>query len=409
MVALLTVSLFTASIAPRLTQLRTVSPDALTSVGQLTPADMRALAQLGLSSHVYAAYFMALEVAVALVFAVVGAVIAWRRSEDALALFVSLTLFSLAAVGLPPMLALAMYHPTWDLLVTAMRTIVAACFIIFLFLFPDGQFVPAWTRAVAVIWALSVLVSLVVPELRFPGGVSNIETPTDLFVLIWFLFWLGLGVGAQVFRYQRVSTLTQRQQTKWVVFGLIVQLLMVSVVALLPLVIPSLRASTSLAMMYRLTGLTLILSGILLVPITIGIAIFRYRLYDIDILINRTLVYGTLTALLALLYWGGIVLLQQLFRPFVGSGNNLVIIASTLATARLVQPLRRRIQATIDRRFYRRKYDAAKTLQAFSRQLRDEVDLNRLTDDLLAVVEMTMQPSHVSLWLPSHAQRERSL
>jgi hypothetical protein len=135
------------------------------------------------------------------------------------------------------------------------------------------------------------------------------------------------------------------------------------------------------------------------IPIAIGIAILRYRLYDIDIIINRTLVYGTLTAMLVALYFVGIVVLQRVFVFFTSEQSTLAVVASTLLIAALFNPLRRRIQSFIDRRFYRRKYDAAKALQGFSAQLRDETDLDALSDDLVGVVRETMQPAHVSLWI----------
>jgi hypothetical protein len=135
-------------------------------------------------------------------------------------------------------------------------------------------------------------------------------------------------------------------------------------------------------------------------PISIGIAIVRYRLYDIDILINRTLVYGALSATLALIYFGGVATTQAIFRALTGQQEQpqLAIVISTLLIAALFNPLRRRIQRFIDRRFYRRKYDARKTLEAFSAKLRDETDLDALSDDLVGVVKETMQPSRISLW-----------
>jgi hypothetical protein len=134
-------------------------------------------------------------------------------------------------------------------------------------------------------------------------------------------------------------------------------------------------------------------------PLGIGIAMLKYRLYDIDVLINRTLVYGSLTVLLVALYFGGIVVLQRVFVVLTSEQSTLAVVASTLVIAALFNPLRRRIHSFIDRRFYMRKYDARKTLEDFSTQLRDETDLEALSDDLVGVVRETMQPAHVSLWL----------
>jgi hypothetical protein len=156
----------------------------------------------------------------------------------------------------------------------------------------------------------------------------------------------------------------------------------------------------------QMVGHVLALVGILGVPTAVGLAITRYRLYDIDIVINRTLVYGTLSATLIALYFVGIVVLQRLFVILTGQQSTLAVVASTLLIAALFNPLRRRIQFFIDRRFYRRKYDARKTLEAFSAQLRNETDLDALSDELVSVVKETMQPEHASLWLRSPGRRE---
>jgi hypothetical protein len=148
-------------------------------------------------------------------------------------------------------------------------------------------------------------------------------------------------------------------------------------------------------------GYVVTLVGLIGIPISMGTAILRYRLYEIDLIINRTLVYGLLTATLALLYLGSVTALQSLFSLLTGQGNTLAIVASTLAIAALFMPLRRRIQSFIDRRFYRRKYDAAMVLEAFGTKLRDQTDLEKLCEDLGEVVDETMQPSHVSVILRS--------
>ncbi len=188
-------------------------------------------------------------------------------------------------------------------------------------------------------------------------------------------------------RYRGASGI-ERQQLKWFAFAAVL-LGAVPIADLLGLNRVLGNALWALLDTVTLTGLY----------VAVGIAILRYRLYEIERIINRTLVYGALTALLVAVYVGGVVLLQGTFRALTGQESQLAIVASTLAVAAVFNPLRHRIQAFIDRRFYRRKYDAARTLEAFSAKLRDETDLDALSDDLVGVVRETMQPAHVSLWL----------
>lgn len=192
----------------------------------------------------------------------------------------------------------------------------------------------------------------------------------------------------------RRATGVERQQLKWLAYGGTV---MVGTIGVGGLIILWSVPVSIVIMSVSLLGL----------PLFTGIAIVRYRLYDIDLLINRTLVYGSLTTMLVAVYVGGVVVLQYVFRVLGGGESQLAIVASTLAIAAAFNPLRRRVQAFVDRRFYRRKYDAAKTLAAFSARLRDETDLDTLSDELVGVVRETMQPGHVSLWLrPDTATRE---
>jgi hypothetical protein len=196
-----------------------------------------------------------------------------------------------------------------------------------------------------------------------------------------------------------------RQQIKWFLFAAVPLTFLGSLVALND-VVAYFTTDFMFRPVYMLYSLGLFVPvlyvevlALLLVPVCTYIAILRYNLYDIDVVINRTLVYGSLTAMLVALYFAGIVVLQSVFVFLTGQRSTLAVVASTLLIAALFNPLRRRIQSFIDRRFYRRKYDARKTLEAFSAKLRDETDLDALRDDLVGVVRETMQPAHVSLWL----------
>jgi hypothetical protein len=183
----------------------------------------------------------------------------------------------------------------------------------------------------------------------------------------------------------------QRQQTKWVIFGLTCAILLF-LLAVFP-------TTNALGPLFSLASSSLSSFALLLIPLSITIAILRSRLWDIDTLINRTLVYGLLTASLLAVYLVLVFAGQSLLSSLLGHNNGLVLVGSTLIVAALFQPLRHRIQAIIDRRFYRSKYNAAKTLETFSATLRNEVDLNQLREHLVAVVQETMQPAHISLWL----------
>jgi hypothetical protein len=277
-------------------------------------------------------------------------------------------------------------------------------------LFPDGH--PPSPRWRPVGWLGGLSIGLVVvlytilywPE-RGPGLVTGDEYPSHvshvLFDFIGFpMLLVGLGAVISVFARFRRSRGEERQQIKWFAYAAALTVVWIIVFG----------QSTLRGLPEAIVALSALLV-IPSIPIATGIAILRYRLYDIDRIINRTLVYGSLTALLALVYFGGVTATQTLFQALTSQERlpQLVVVASTLVIAALFNPLRRRIQSFIDRRFYRRKYDARKTLEAFSTKLKNETDLEALNNDLVGVVRETMQPEHVSLWLrPDPAQRRVS-
>ena len=236
--------------------------------------------------------------------------------------------------------------------------------------------------------------------MRKPFGIEGAEWLTaGAYVLLPLLPLCMLASALSlVLRYRR-SGGEKRQQIKWIAFAASVVVVLYAIAMIASFVFPEESWTTAGSVLWLNLLTYVVLSSFTIVPIAVGFAVLKYRLYEIDIIINRALVYGALTVTLVGVYVGTIVLLQGLLRALTAQESPLAIVASTLAVAALFNPLRRRIQGFIDRRFYRRKYDAAKTLEAFSAKLRDETDLDALSDDLVGVVRETMQPAHVSLWL----------
>ncbi len=350
--------------------------------------DAPALAQLGLSVRLCAAYHLALSLVTVVGFVLLAALIFWRRSDDWMALFTALMLvgygITRAYLGEPVPIP-----PAWQLPVNFVRAVGLSLAFMFGYIFPDGRFVPRWTGAIAVLTTAYTLSWTLFPVL--PLNPLDFNT-WPLGILLLLLVIAG-ELLAQVYRYRRVSNPMQRQQTKWIVAG-IAAIFLSTVLGSLPYVmLPAVREPGLPRLLYTLSRRPLYELVLLFAAAGMGISILRYRLWDIDILVNRALVYTILTAMLALVYFGSVVLLEHILGGFTGDGTHpLVVVACTLAIAALFQPLRRRIQTFIDRRFYRRKYDLAGTLQAFRSRLRHEVDLDTLTDDLLSVVRRPCSP-----------------
>ena len=337
-------------------------------------------------------------------FGLVGALIIWQRPGNALG-------WILATIGL-----LAAWGASADTYVDQARgegllylvsvwislwywfPLIGLTLIFTPLLFPDGR--PPSRRWRFVVWGAGCALALIVflaafrERIEFQGismdnplGIPGIEDPEKstlgsvLFGL--FILFFVLALASVVVRYLRSGDI-QRQQIKWPMFATALSALMV--------------------FFEEITGIELntevpFAVSIALFPSAIAVAIFRYRLYDIDAIINRALVYGVLTVSLVLVYVGGVVGLQRLLSPLFGESNQFAVVVSTLVIAALFNPLRRRIQSFIDRRFYRHKYDARKTLEGFGARLRQETDLDDLGADLVSVVRETMQPAHVALWL----------
>lgn len=355
--------------------------------------------QLGITVDFFAAYYTVVEVLFALLFAGVGTVIFWKASDDWMALLVSAT-FIATGVSSPLTDALAGIDGAWHWPVLLLRALTVDLLLLILYLFPDGRFVPAWTRWLAALIIVYTGLWFFLPALVPPIAIlTEGATAQASRTYIGLLAPLVIGIGSQIYRYRAVSNAVQRQQTKWVVLGFVAFFVGLVLILLPFALIPALREPGVAALAFvMLFGPALLLAAAL-VPLSFALAILRYRLWDISLVVRRTLVYSLLTAVLTAIYFGSVVLLQELFRSISREQSPLVLVLSTLVIAALFAPLRRGLQGFIDRRFYRRKYNAQQLLARFAQTARNETDLEQLTAELLNTVQETMQPAHVSLWL----------
>ncbi len=316
--------------------------------------------------------------------------ILWSKSDTWIGLLAAAILIS-TGPGFSHLLMTESELPLWARIPYDLgAAFVWPTFFIALYLFPSGRFIPRFSRRLAIL-----------PYLLFVGAVlfPDSQPLNTIGLPIIFAFAFG-GLVSQVYRYRKISTLEERQQTKWVVFALGIFISVLLLTPAVPSLFPTLAVATSGRFWFDFVGNGVV--GILipaLLPLAMGVSILRYRLWDIDVIIRKTLVYAVLTGLLALVYFGTVVILQTLLGSLSGEQAPVFIVLSTLLTAALFSPLRRRVQVVIDRRFFRRKYDAAETLAAFGATARDEVELDALTAELLRVVDETMQPQRVSIWL----------
>lgn len=389
LVAALAALLFVVSLPVLFVQAQTIcSANACNSGTQLTVDQARILEAHGISLASYAVYNIIITSISALAWLSIGWLIFWRKSNSWIALLLAFQLVTQSASNSVSVLEQSL--SAWRYPATLLDFLNATSLFIVFTLFPNGRFAPRWLRWTVPVWIVyNVALYFIAP---FITALNWLPGSSFLVVIV---FMSGV-VAAQIYRYRRVSTLIERQQTRWIVFAVATIILAQLLFVTPTLVYAPLSQASSL---YTVLAANIMIFVLLLAPVAVYIAITRYRLYDIDVIIRRTLVYGALTTVLALIYFGLIVVLQLLLQTFIHSANNIVLVISTLTIAALFQPLRQRIQQFIDRRFYRRKYDAAKTIAAFSATLHNEVDLAQLSKQLVAVVEETMLPTHVSLWL----------
>jgi hypothetical protein len=391
--AIASLGLFIANLLVSYQQLLRVCVEPVTCTnlaGALPASGLQALTSSGFSVSAYAAPVTIFYAITAAIWYAVGFLIFWRRSDDWLALLAAffLVMFNVTSLGNTASV-LPLAYPSLALPLKLVDFLGQVSLAVFIQLFPNGRLVPRWM-------GLILLLSI---SYTFVNNFPSITSPFNAHWPAW-LNWLiilvvfGATVYSQIYRYRRVSTPVQRQQTKWVALGVIAAI----GVAIGILALSSLSQNVGTVLLFIIIWPV----AFLLIPLSIGFSILRFRLYDIDLIIHRTLVYSALTVVLAVIYEVSVFTLQYITSSLTFiRGNQLAIIASTLLIGLLFKPLHDRTRLLIDRRFYRRKYDAARTVATFSATIRDEVDLNQLCTKLTAVVQETMQPAHVSLWLCS--------
>jgi hypothetical protein len=355
-------------------------------LGRPTSAQAGEFAAVGLTLDQYATIMVGLESLILVIWIGIGVVIFALRSSDWMAMLVSMMLivFSSATFIAGPMTAAAASYPVLSLPTAALAIFGEILIVAFFLFFPNGQLVPRWLWWLIPFRAIAASLDYL-PEFA--------ELPASELLSSLFLFpAVVLMLVVQAYRYHALSTPRERNQTRWVLFGVTSGLGAFVIIAILAMLTGFWQSSWAIM---AWTGMNAIAT---LIPITFAIAILRSNLWDIDVVIRRTTVYATLTAILALVYFGSVIVLQRLLAPFTGESTPAVVL-STLLIAALFLPLRQRVQDMIDRRFFRNKYDAEKVMERFAATVRDETDLDALTAELIRVIQETMQPEHASIWL----------
>ncbi len=378
--------LFLLAMAPRYRQLKDIALQKSTQLGPEYDFLKPFLAQGG-----YAVIELSLEASFVLCFAMVAGAIIWKRYSDWRALLYAATLATYATSG-PPIFDALARHPVLQTIANLTQAVGVFLSLAALLTFPDGRFVPRWTRWLALGWAMYCVGWGLFPS----WGLSLIDPPHATFpaFLIYIMIGLYAGLAAQAVRYRQAEP-WQRAQMKFVVLAVFGACSGYAAIYQFGRVLPS---SGDYRTLYDLFALPFLWFTALPIPVAFTIAILRHKLFDMQVIIHRTLIYAPLTAALSGVYTGCVLLLEAPFAPFAGD-SDLAVAGSTFMVAALFRPIRARIQRIVDRRFYRRKYDAERTLEAFSARLRDEIDLDALLAELGGVVRETMQPEHMSLWL----------
>jgi len=368
----------------------------------ISAAEVAVLSSWGLSLRFYATVMIIAPVILLLVYWALAAVILWRQRASWLGLAVSLALIVLPMSTVSGDNDWSALDPGLFFLAVAVAILGTGIQVTFLYLIPNGRFSPRW----AFIPLLGTIFLVGVLTLQI-NGILALSTATQSLLQSATVFLVLLAGILQIYRYLRDANPSERQQTKWILFGVVSYVLSVMVWILIFGGVLALPAG-SLRLLAYLGGWFFIDSFLLLIlPATITIAILRYRLWDIDLIIRKTLAYALLSALLTFVYFGLVISLQSVFDSVVGQESPLIIVVSTLAIAALFVPLRRWVQTFIDRRFFRQKYDAQQVLARFAHAAHHEVSLEALAAELSRAVQDTMQPQEITIWLKEQTKSKR--
>lgn len=401
-IAAVTIAYLVVGLPARLNQLSVPCPElnspAATTCAhyQLSEVAEHVLLDWGLSLSTYAWFLTALIIVVAPFYLLIALVILLRSRGRLMMLCPAFGLLLFLPGYFPSITeAITHDHPGWLTLLGLLQVMAIWVGLLFGFTFPSGTFFPGWTRPLMLVATVTVALLALHPTARLFSPTGPREAYWLSFVT---LALFATALWAQVSRYRHYSTVQERDQTKWVVFGFSILVLEMLSFGLALVIVPGFREPGQLEVFYTIAnGIASAVAAVVL-AVSFAVAILRYRLFNIDVIINRTIVYSTLSLSLAAVYATGVLLSEFLLRP-VTPDSNLAVAISTLAVAALFQPIRRRIQDNVDRRFFRRKYDAERTIAAFRTVARNEVDLDRLSTELMQVVHETLQPSQASLWL----------
>ena len=369
-----------------------LEPARRTQLEGLAADNAAGLTAIGVSPDFLITYLTGLDQLLFLVFAAVGVLILLRKPDNWLTILVSVGIIVQGAAMIRPEDSFAAVAPDWRTFAISLTCMVNICSITCLVLLPDGRFVPTYTRLTTAFWAICILARYIFfPQFARPDGrpLAGALEPGPWMSLLVLMLAIGgfITAGiAQVQRYWRLTDPTQRQQVKWYVFGVAVAVVGIVLFQLPAIFIPAVRAPGVPRVLYALIGVPAFYISVMTIPITLAFALLRYRLWEVDTVINRSLVYGALTGALLLVYFVSVAALQALLQVLTGQESSLAIVGSTLAIAILFQPLRQRLQRTIDGRFYRRTVNFRQAFTEFAHEVRTIIDLQPL---LRALVDRT--------------------